>query len=106
MTSEKKQTKDLIDRCRSLLDERWRSAIQLEGSSSSSSLPQNIIEAINRSINASSKTYRYVLPTHLLAKAVDPSLDCRSVQAGSGLGGSFDARSICHKVIVPFDRLN
>jgi len=36
----------------------------------------------------------------------DPSLDCRSVQASCGLPGAFDARSVCHKVLVPFDRKN
>ncbi len=63
-------------------------------------------ESIVRAINSGTKTYRYVLPTQLLAKLVRPELDCRSVQAGSGLIKSFDARSICHGVIVPFDRAN
>jgi len=63
-------------------------------------------DAIRRSINSKTKTYRYVLPTQLLSKLARPELDCRSVQAGSGLAGSFDARSICHGVVVPFDREN
>lgn len=86
-----------------MLDERWA---EFEEKSFHSSLTPGVKEAIKRSINAATKTYRYVLPTQLLAKAVDASLDCRSVQADSGLERSFDARSICHKVIVPFDRLN
>jgi hypothetical protein len=65
-----------------------------------------IRDAIRRSINSKTKTYRYVLPTQLLSKLARPELDCRSVQAGSGLAGSFDARSICHGVVVPFDREN
>ncbi len=63
-------------------------------------------DAVHRSINSRTKTYRYVLPTQLLSKLARPELDCRSVQAGSGLAGAFDARSICHGVIVPFDREN
>lgn len=63
-------------------------------------------DAIRRSINSKTKTYRYVLPTQLLSKLARPELDCRSIQAGSGLTGSFDARSICHGVIVSFDREN
>jgi hypothetical protein len=72
----------------------------------SSIVPIAIQDAIKRSINSKTKTYRYVLPTQLLAKLVDHEIDCRSVQVGSSLSRSFDARSICHKVIVPFDRSN
>ncbi len=71
-----------------------------------SGIDSAIRDAIRRSINSKTKTYRYVLPTQLLSKLARPELDCRSVQAGSGLAGSFDARSICHGVVVPFDREN
>jgi hypothetical protein len=46
------------------------------------------------------------LPTQLLAKSVDSELDVHSIQAGYGGAGSFDARTIAHDVIVPFDRAN
>ena len=69
-------------------------------------VPSTIVEAIKRSINAKTKTYRYVLPTQLLAKLTDPALDCRSIQTQSGLNKPFDARSLCHSVIVPFDQAN
>ncbi|MGH2487357.1 MAG: restriction endonuclease, SacI family [Ktedonobacterales bacterium] len=49
---------------------------------------------------------QYVLPTQMLAKLVEPSLDCRSVQIASGGSGAFDARTLCRRVIVPFDRAN
>ena len=68
--------------------------------------PRGIVEAIVRSINTKTKTYRYVLPTQLLAKVTDASLDCRSAQMQSGLKKPFDARSLCHGVIVPFDQRN
>ncbi|MBN1555251.1 MAG: restriction endonuclease, SacI family [Phycisphaerae bacterium] len=70
----------------------------------SSNLPKTILEGMAKSINSSTKSYRYVLPTQLLAVMVDSSLDCRTVQEGSTLPGSFDARSLCKNVIVPFDR--
>lgn len=63
-------------------------------------------DAIRQSINSGTKTYRYVLPTQLVAKLADASVDCRSVQVAGGRPGAFDARSICDKVIVPFDRGN
>lgn len=69
-------------------------------------IPHDVQEAVDRSINSRTKSYRYVLPTQVLAKVVDPELDSRSLQEGSGLAGSFDARSLCHTVIVPFDRAN
>lgn len=51
-------------------------------------------------------TYHYVLPTQLLAKAADPSVDAHAIQAGFPSPGAFDARTVAHDVIVPFDREN
>ena len=57
-------------------------------------------------LTSSTKSYHYVLPTQLLSKAVEPTRDCRSIQVAYGKAGAFDARSIAHKVIVPFDKRN
>ena len=62
--------------------------------------------AIRRVTRSSTKTYRYVLPTQLVAKLADPLLDSRCVQASRGGTGAFDARSVCQEVIVPFDAAN
>ena len=51
-------------------------------------------------------TYHYVLPTQLLAKSVNPALDARSLKAKFQSAGAFDARTLAHKVIVPFDAAN
>lgn len=93
---------DLIEQCARLLNERWDN-LQIQ-EPLLGNIPSHIKETIQRSVNSKIKTYRYVLPTQLLAKAADHALDCRSIQAGSGLTKSFDARTICHKVVVPFDR--
>lgn len=69
-------------------------------------IPAEIVAAIQRSISSKTKTDRYVLPTQLLAKAVNRSLDCRAIQSGRGVARAFDLRSLCHDVIVPFDRRN
>lgn len=64
-------------------------------------------EKIREILTCSTKSYHYVLPTQLLAKAVVPGVDCRSLQArarDAGVAGAFDARSLCSKVIVPFER--
>lgn len=49
-------------------------------------------------------TYRYMLITGLLSKATNPDCNPLALQVGSSLTGSYDARSICHRVIVPIDR--
>ncbi len=49
-------------------------------------------------------SYHYVLPTQLLAKCVDHRLDTHALQAGYDAAGAFDARTVAHGVIVPFDR--
>lgn len=67
-------------------------------------LNQEMILLIRDCLQSSTLTYHYVLPTQLLAKAVNPSIDAHAVQAGYPGPGAFDARTIAHDVIVPFDR--
>ena len=63
-------------------------------------------ELIKECLTSKTKSYHYVLPTQLLAKATNPDLDCRSIQAAYDKPGAFDARTIAHLVIVPFDKKN
>lgn len=65
---------------------------------------KGIVEAIRRTVKGETTSYRYALPTQVLAKVLDPSLDCRCLQVKRGGVGAFDARSFCKKVIVPFNR--
>lgn len=60
---------------------------------------------IERILRGPQKTYRYMLITALLAKACDGSIDIFSLQKGDGAAGKYDARSLCHKVIVPFETI-
>lgn len=46
-------------------------------------------------------TYRYILFTGLLAKATNKDANPVALQAKAVLDGAYDARSLCHKVIVP-----
>lgn len=48
-------------------------------------------------------TYRYILMTGLLAKSTNVQANPLVLQAGSELDGAYDARSLCHKVIVPLE---
>lgn len=54
----------------------------------------------------SHKTYRYILITALLAKATNQNVDPLFLQAGreNEYESAFDARELCHKVFVPFER--
>src|SRR5690242_17846258 len=98
--------KDLISACATALEHAWAEVVAYgsTGTLSDALSDSGLRDAIGRSVNSGTVTYRYVLPTQLLAKVADPSLDCRSVQVAAGVPGAFDARSLCHKVIVPFDR--
>ena len=56
-------------------------------------------------LRGSHKTYRYILVTALLAKAANNEIDPLSLQKGNGEDGKYDARSLCHKVVVPFETI-
>ncbi|MBR6095828.1 MAG: restriction endonuclease, SacI family [Oscillospiraceae bacterium] len=47
-------------------------------------------------------TYRYIMFTALLAKAVNPTIDILSLQAGDVSEGAYDARSLASKVVFRF----
>lgn len=97
-----------VDQCRELLQERWDQtcAAFVENRATDPLGGDRYAEfrcLILESLRSRTKSYKYVLPTQLLSKAVDQSLDCRSLQASNDTLGAFDARTIAHKVIVPFD---
>jgi len=95
----------LVEECRQNLERLWTSVATGE-TLDVADLPAELRVRIQRLINSPTKSYRYVLPTQLLAKACQPDLDCRCLQSARGGSGAFDARTIAHKVIVPFDRIN
>ena len=59
---------------------------------------------VRRVLRGGQLTYRYILVTAALAKAVNPDVHYRTLQKGSDLPGAFDARSVAHGVIVPFEK--
>lgn len=65
----------------------------------------SIGDAIRSVLTGSHKTYRYILVNALLAKATNETVDALSLQKGDGKKGKYDARTLCHKVLVPFERL-
>lgn len=61
------------------------------------------VRFIDSIIDNTHKTFKYILFTALLSKATDSSINPLCLQAGSSLRGAYDARTICHNVIVPFE---
>ena len=70
-----------------------------------SAIDDDIASIINRVLRGTHKTYRYILINALLAKATNQAVNALSLQKGDGKGGNFDARTLCHKVVVPFEKL-
>ncbi|MFQ5641769.1 MAG: restriction endonuclease, SacI family [bacterium] len=98
------------ERCEKYLRQRWNHILSMVEK-------EPIVEPLTKKydpfksnirscLTSNTKSYRYVLPTQLLSKSADQNLDCRSLQAAYESEGSFDARTIAHKVIVPFDKEN
>ena len=64
----------------------------------------DISKQIRRVLNGTHKTYKYILVNGLLAKATNNKVNPICLQAGANHEGAFDARSLCHNVLVPFER--
>ena len=64
----------------------------------------DIGDKVSSILKGSHKTYKYVLVNALLAKATNEDVDVFSLQAKDSSDGAYDARILCHKVIVPFER--
>lgn len=62
------------------------------------------IQQIKDALCGGEVTYRYILLTAALAKAVNPNVHYRVLQKGSKLQNAYDARSVAHKVVVPFEK--
>lgn len=64
----------------------------------------DISRAIGGILKGTHKTYRYVLFTALVAKATDEDVDSLSIQTRDSSPGAYNARDLCHTVVVPFER--
>lgn len=61
-------------------------------------------EKIKSIILGSHKTYRYIFITEIATKATLPEVNALALQMKSDLPGAYDARSVAHKVVVPFEK--
>ena len=102
--------KTFTQKCKELLEKQWKS-ISKEIESDSFSDPilpdeSKLKSLIFNCLTSKIKTYHYVLPTQVISKCINPKLDCHSIQTAYNKPGAFDARTIAHDVIVPFDQAN
>ncbi len=106
----KVEEKNFVERCRDFLNARWQHVISKieSGSFTDPLLPRDatLRDRMIACLTSATKSYHYVLPTQVLCKCVDRRLDCRSLQAAYKKPGAFDARTVAHNVIVPFDQAN
>lgn len=66
--------------------------------------PARMQQLIEQVLAATDVTFRYILITGYLAKYVNPSIHARALQVASKLSEAYDARSLCHKVVVGFEK--
>ena len=67
-------------------------------------VPTDKYQFIDTVLDSKALTYKYILFTALLSKTADNEINPLCLQKKSELPGAYDARSICHKVIVPFEQ--
>jgi hypothetical protein len=103
------EERGFIETCIQVWNETWeiaRQSLDQSGDIGEALQDEALVIAIRQSINNPTKTYRYVLPTQLIAKFVNPELDAKCIQVQRGGQGAFDARTVAHGVIVPFEKQN
>lgn len=69
-------------------------------------MDDSIAHTIANILKGSHKTYKYILVNALLAKATNEAINALSLQKGDGKDGKYDARTLCHRVVVPFEKLH
>lgn len=85
-----------------ILEREWE---QVQGSETSEHIDDSTIRSkISEVLNGSQKTFKYILVNAALAKATNPDIHYRSLQAQSDLPGAYDARSTGHEVLVPWEK--
>jgi hypothetical protein len=102
--------KSFSDKCRDYLDHEWEAISKAAENDKLSDVSDENIQKIRgliiECLTSKIKSYHYVLPTHLLAKCINPKLDSHSIQTAYNKPGAFDARTIAHGIVVPFDQSN
>lgn len=83
-----------------VLEKAWNESIDFDKSTLPKERFASLIEFLL--ITSTHKTYKYILINGLLGATAGNNPLC--LQKGSGLANAWDARSVCHKILVPFER--
>lgn len=98
MAESRRITKPDREKANTLLSELWEMALNNE---------QIVVpEPIRSLVNAEEVGMRFCLPTQLLGKLADNSLDALVLQTRAGPPGNWNARTFSSRVIVPWNRAN
>ncbi len=103
------ESQAFIVECQAYLEQKWSEIGQRFEQDQPEPLAHendDLILLIRDCLTSKIKSYHYVLPTQLLAKAVNQALDAHCLQVSYDRPGAFDARTLAHGVIVPFDQVN
>jgi hypothetical protein len=87
------------DEARKALERAWAKL-----AASPAPLAGSIAQKIRQVLEAKDVTFKYILVTGLLGKLTNPQAHPRAIQVSSSLVGAYDARSLCHNVVVPFEK--
>lgn len=94
------------DRADELLRTKWHDVIADEKSRYVDD--DEICQSIHEVLNDSQLTYKYILVTNVIAKATNPEIHYRSMQAQWGeeddVEGAYNARSLGHTVLVEWEK--
>ncbi len=66
--------------------------------------PPVLLYLIRQVLLARDVAFKYIMVTGILGKLTNPEIHPRALQVKSTLPGAYDARSLCHKVLVPFEK--
>ncbi len=98
--SSKSESSDFHQKAREYLEARWNE-ISLDEALVAPSSPKS--EAISSLLRGADITYAFMLITQAIGKAADLNRNALCIQVSSELPGSWDARSLASKVIVPWN---
>jgi len=107
--SNRRMPQDLLQGAQRLLQSAWDEVLTIPAAELEKASPfveERLSADIECIMNGHTKAFKYALLTQTLAKATDPQLYCLALQAGAGIRGAFDARSLCRRVVVPFEQEN
>ena len=95
------------DKAGQILQTEWNN---VQNSEETQYIDRLIAQKIREVFNASQLTYKYILFTNILGKAINSEIHCRSMQVGEDvdnhLEGAYNARSLGHKVVVGWEKEN